>query len=330
MSGMMWSLLIIGFFLIFALLFLLWSRLNRMEEFLFQLSPKVDSTKEVLTRSLDDLKQRAIEAEEKVEKVVRSLEVLSEVNRAIQESTKKFSEVFLSSEKRGHLGEFVLEEILNQFLPRYMFETQCSISGNDRVDAIIKLKNVQVPIDAKFPSESYREFLHAEKEEDRRKAWKRFVHAVKNQIKSISYKYIKPENRTTNYAVMFIPSEPVLSMLTNPKDPFGEENPLWDFAINHRVILAGPYTLLGILSSLLAVSHTEQLADKIYQMQANLKAAEISLKKTEELATRARVSSEAVSKYITSIEKQITGTRQLIASIFAEEKFQELEDKKEN
>ncbi len=319
MEGVFWVLLLVIVAVAFAAFFLIWSRLERLESALGQLPPRVDSAKELFTRALDDLRQRTIEAEEKVDRAVRTLERLSEVNRSIQESTQKFAEIFLSSERRGQFGELVLEEILRQHLPSYMYQTQFEVGGGERVDAVIRLKNVQVPIDAKFPSQLYRAFLTAQDPEEKKRAWKKFLQAMKSKIKTIAGKYIKPDRRTANFAVMFIPSEPVLSLLTNPVDPFGEQNPLWDYAVAHRVILAGPYTLMGILSSLLAVSQTEQLAERVFRMQADLKAAENSLKRAADTLSKIRSASDALSRHVLNLERQLEEALLVLSRLFEKE-----------
>ena len=87
---------------------------------------------------------------------------------------------------RGQLGESQLEECLRQLLPPGAFETQYRFADGQTVDAVIRLREHLVPVDAKFPLESLQRLLAASDDEARKQARREFVRSVKGRIDEIS------------------------------------------------------------------------------------------------------------------------------------------------
>jgi len=145
---------------------------------------------------------------------------------------------------RGNLGEMFLENLLAQILPGAMFETQFMFSSGERVDAIIRLGEKFLPIDSKFPLES---FERLNKSDDPAAA-REFSKAVKKQIDDIAAKYLRPEEGSTDIAVMYIPSEAVYHEFLGKNGQDG-----FQYALNKRIIPSCPSHLYGFLASLSAL-----------------------------------------------------------------------------
>ena len=64
--------------------------------------------------------------------------------------------------KRGILGEIQLENLLANVLPPELFQMQYSFSNNEIVDAIIKVGEYIIPIDAKFSLDNYNKMIETE------------------------------------------------------------------------------------------------------------------------------------------------------------------------
>src|SRR5260370_16574122 len=62
---------------------------------------------------------------------------------------------------RGTIGELWLEELLEQVLPASHYEMQHPFRSGERVDAVLKLGDRLVPVDAKFPLEACQRMLAA-------------------------------------------------------------------------------------------------------------------------------------------------------------------------
>jgi DNA recombination protein RmuC len=106
---------------------------------------------------------------------------------------------------RGGLGEDLLEDLLENFLPATMFEMQFQI-GEGRVDAIVRFPNHILPIDAKFPREQVLALFESSDAALLDEARESLVRVLKTEGKRIAA-YIDPEHGTLDVALMFLPSE---------------------------------------------------------------------------------------------------------------------------
>ena len=151
-------------------------------------------------------------ASEVVSRVHKELGELSESSKKIFEVGKNISaleDILKAPKFRGNLGEFLLEDLLAQILPAENYAMQYRFKSGEVVDAVVKLSHGLVPIDSKFPLESFRRMLDAKDEAVKKTEKKEFVSAVKKHIDSIAKKYIRPDENTFDFALMYIPAENV-------------------------------------------------------------------------------------------------------------------------
>ncbi|MBT7068066.1 MAG: DNA recombination protein RmuC, partial [Verrucomicrobia bacterium] len=144
--------------------------------------------------------------------VRQQLGLLKESSRRMLEIGKDISslEMILRPPKlRGGLGELFLADLLAQILPPNHFELQHRFKGGETVDAVIMLRLGMVPIDAKFPLENFRRVLSADSAEARKAPKRAFIKDVKGHIDAISRKYIRMDENTFDFALMYIPAENV-------------------------------------------------------------------------------------------------------------------------
>lgn len=154
----------------------------------------------------------------------------------------------------GNLGEFQLSMLLDQILAPEQYETNVKTKkgSNHNVEFAIKLpgKNdeeiVWIPIDAKFPKESYERLQNSydkgniiQIEKDK----KNLEIIIKKMAKDIKDKYIDPPN-TTDFAILFLPFEGIYSEIVKKAKLLDE------LQRNYKIIIAGPTTLAAILNSL--------------------------------------------------------------------------------
>ena len=125
------------------------------------------------------------------------------------------------------------------------FHLQYAFKGGEIVDAALKLEQGIIPIDAKFPMENFRKMAKSRDEKETTAARKAFVADVKKHIDAISTKYIRPAEGTLDFALMYIPSEPIYyEILTNSPD-------LDDYAYQKRVRPVSPNTLYAYLRAII-------------------------------------------------------------------------------
>lgn len=160
---------------------------------------------------------------------------------------------YLSDKKqRGMYGEVQLYQILENVFGennQALFTKQHTLSNGTKVDALVYGSDqaLNIPIDSKFSLENYiRMNDETLSEASRKEASKLFEQNIKKHINDIASKYII-KNETTNYALMFIPSEAVFSEIqANYVD-------LILYAQQKNVWLTSPTTLVYMLTMILLI-----------------------------------------------------------------------------
>jgi DNA recombination protein RmuC len=160
---------------------------------------------------------------------------------------------YLSDKKsRGMYGEVQLYQILNNVFGEKnetLFSKQYKLSNGSIVDAMVfgMQKTLNVPIDSKFSLENYiRMYDDNITDQERKQASKLFEQNIKKHVDDISSKYIIL-NETTDYALMFIPSEAVFSEIQ------ANYMHLVTYAQLKKVWITSPTTLVYMLTMILII-----------------------------------------------------------------------------
>jgi DNA recombination protein RmuC len=144
-----------------------------------------------------------------VQKELGSMQEASSQLLELGRDFRRLEELLQPPKLRGGVGEILLEQVLRQVLPDQHYELQYSFSDGKQVDAAVWIGDSLVPIDAKFPIEAFRRLLEAEGEREKGSARKELRRAIKGHVNAIANKYIKPEEHTYDFALMYIPAENV-------------------------------------------------------------------------------------------------------------------------
>ncbi|MFA5085345.1 MAG: DNA recombination protein RmuC, partial [Candidatus Omnitrophota bacterium] len=163
---------------------------------------------------------------------------------SVMNEVKNLRNLFISPKGAGGAGERILEKALQDVLGSNMLESQYRLSSGV-VDFVIKFKEHIVPIDSKLSLENFNKMLTAD-DNLKRTFWKAFISDVKKRVDETS-KYILPGERTTDFAMMYIPSEGVYYEAFVKDKHFGEENTLIDYAWKKRVCPVSPQTIYPYL-----------------------------------------------------------------------------------
>jgi len=161
--------------------------------------------------------------------------------------------VLTNVKTRGTWGEYQLGNILEQILTpdQYAKNVKPKESSDEIVEYAVRLpghdnsSQVWLPIDSKFPQESYIRLKDASEKSDTdaiEKASAELIRAIKKSAKDISDKYIDPPH-TTDFAIMFLPTEGLYAEIVRQPG-------ILDDLQHQRIVVAGPTNLSAILSSL--------------------------------------------------------------------------------
>lgn len=248
---------------------------------------ELSETRVEVTRSKDLISDHAVKTIKTINDMGATLHKITQQQDQAQKLGQSLKDVLQAPKLRGNYGETVLEELLERVLPRGIWERQYCVDGREQVDAVVKLKDVVFPIDAKFPGQNYRRYLDAPSPEQKARFWKEYEGALKAQIRSIRTKYVKPEKGTSEFALMFIPSEAVYYETIAETNYLGEPSGLFEFAQENKVIPVSPNTLYAFLQVVILGVRNLEIIDGARKLQDGLASLERSFgffyKKYEEI-----------------------------------------------
>ena len=202
---------------------------------------------------------------------------------------------------RGIFGEAQLASLLEQVLVTDQFSAQVATRPGSKnvVDFAIKLPGqsahgepLWLPIDAKFPNEDYERLIDAQGRADgvaAEAAGRALEVRIRLEAKSISEKYIEPPH-TTDFAILFLPTEGLYAeVLRRP-------GLMEALQREHRITLAGPTTLLAMLSSLQMGFRTLALEKRSSEVWQVLGAVKTEFGKFGDVLARVKSQTETVLK----------------------------------
>ena len=188
-------------------------------------------------------------------KMAYELGKVQEVGRGI----KEFQEFLRSPKLRGNIGEQILRDLLEQILPKESFSLQYQFREGQIVDAIVKTNQGIIPIDSKFPLENFKR-IKAENSEEKTVGQRDFIRDIKKHIDDIAKKYILPSEGTVDFALMYVPSEPVYYEITL------NQPQILDYGYQKKIYFVSPnsfYYFLKIIMIGLQGAKIEEGAKKI-------------------------------------------------------------------
>lgn len=160
--------------------------------------------------------------------------------------------VLTNVKTRGIWGEMQLSQILGELLTKEQYDENIITKpkSKDPVEFAIKLPGdgntiVRLPIDSKFPLDTYSNLLEAYDTLDKEKiddALKLLKERIKKAAKDISDKYIEPPF-TTDFGIMFLPIEGLYAEVA-------KSGVIEELQNKYRIIVAGPTTMSALLNSL--------------------------------------------------------------------------------
>ena len=211
---------------------------------------------------------------------------------------RSLHEIFLKPKTRGGLGERLLYRILEDSIPGKYWERQYRFSTGAIADAVVRLGKYIIPVDSKFPREGAGKLM----EQPELKAQAQATKEIRKHIDTIREKYIRPDEGTLQFALMYLPSEGMYYSLF-----LEEPSALFDYALKARVIPVGPGTFFTYLQTIayglqgFAVSERgDDILKSVTQMQIDFIESMRLMEKTEQ---HTRNAGNALTELKTRLDK---------------------------
>ncbi|MBC6365982.1 DNA recombination protein RmuC [Algoriphagus sp. AK58] len=229
------------------------SELSRRQE---ELVKNTEERLEKIRETVDEKLQKTLEV-----RLGQSFELVSNQLQAVQKGLGEMQSlangvgdlkrVLTNVKSRGVLGEYQLQAILENLLSPDQYLVNASVNGTrERVEFAIKMPGqeeaVLLPIDSKFPQESYLRLVDAYETNEKSSIdfyRAELIKAVKKSALDIQAKYIHPPS-TTDFAILFLPVESLYAEILR------EPGLAQQIQQDYKVIVTGPTTLSAILNSL--------------------------------------------------------------------------------
>lgn len=201
----------------------------------------------------------------------RAAKVISEMHRELGkvastvQSVGEIKDILKAPKLRGGFGEFLLEDLLAQILPRDHYIMQHRFADARIVDAVITLGQKLVPLDSKFPLENFQKAMAVGTDEERKPFRRLFLADVRRHIDAVAG-YIRPDEGTYEFALMYIPAENIYYEVAVKNEWGTEERPMVQYALERKVIPVSPNTLYAYLITIalgLKGMQVEQYAQEI-------------------------------------------------------------------
>lgn len=211
---------------------------------------------------------------ERLEQVYKGLGEMQHIASSVGDLKKVLS----NTKTRGIVGEIQLDAILQEILTPDQYDKDVATrpGSSERVEFAIKLpgngagESVYLPIDAKFPGETYAALQDAYMDGDKTQidlAYKNLEIFIKQSAKSIREKYVEPPH-TTNFAILFLPFEGLYAEVVN-------RNLIEVLQRDYAVNIAGPSTMAAMLNALQMGFRTLQIqkrSDEVWKTLSAVKA----------------------------------------------------------
>lgn len=204
--------------------------------------------------------------------VTQRLAKLDETNRRVvdvADELKTLQNVLQNPKQRGVFGEYYLESVLDNILPTKNYQMQYKFKDGETVDAVVFLDKGQIlPIDSKFSLENYNRMVGENSKPDREKLLAKVRTDLKNRIDETS-KYIRPSEKTMDFAFMFIPSESLYyDLLIGDVGTGSSARDLIEYAFrDKKVIIVSPTSFMAYLQTVLQGLRSLQIEEQAKDIQ---------------------------------------------------------------
>jgi DNA recombination protein RmuC len=235
--------------------------------------------------SHSDLLRKVSENNQKVlQEVAEKLVKVEDTNKQVvnfAEQLQHLENILKSPKQRGILGEYFLETMLSNVLPKSVFRMQYPFREGVIVDAVIFAKDKIIPVDAKFSLEACNRLFACTDASLRPSLEKELMNDVKKRIDETS-KYIKPEEGTIEVAFMFVPADGVYQEIIRISTTEGSNLDIIGYAYSKRVVIVSPTSFFAYLQTVLQALNTMKIEEQVQDIIKYMNESNKYLKQFED------------------------------------------------
>ena len=245
-----------------------------------ELSRGINNLQQVVGDKLDNnnnsmqasMQKQLSESAKLVSDVTQRLAKLDETNKRVvdvADELKTLQNVLQNPKQRGVFGEYYLESVLDNILPSKNYQMQYKFKDGEIVDAVVFLDKGQIlPIDSKFSLENYNRMVGEHSKPEREKLLAKVRTDLKLRIDETS-KYIRPAEKTMDFAFMFIPSESLYyDLLIGDVGTGSSARDLIEYAFrDKKVIIVSPTSFMAYLQTVLQGLRSLQIEEQAKDIQ---------------------------------------------------------------
>jgi DNA recombination protein RmuC len=250
--------------------------ISLLQQQLEALKTTQEDTKDKLQKSLLDGQtnitrnmQAGQEVLDRLNKQIGELQGTNKQMMQIGTEVRRLQDILSSPKLRGQMGEWSLDNLLSQILPKDNYKLQYTFKDGKTVDALIQMPGFLVPVDAKFPLPSFEKIVKAESEEEKPKLRRQFIRDCMTHIDKIAGDYIRPAEGTLDFAIMYIPAENIY--YETVVKYAGETQDILQYCFDKKVIPVSPNLLYAYLMTVAMGLHGLQIEKQAAEIRQNLK-----------------------------------------------------------
>ena len=230
---------------------------------------------ESVSHQLTESGRQMRDSKRAIAEISARLATINETNKHVEsvaDELKTLQSVLQNPKQRGVFGEYYLDTVLGNVLPVGSYSLQYKFKDGEIVDAVVFLdKGKILPIDSKFSLENYNRMVAAKDKAERAAYAKKVRDDLKGRIDETS-KYIRPHEKTMEFAFMFIPSESLYyDLLINKVGTTGTERDLIEYAYHDKkVIIVSPTSFMAYLQTILQGLRSLEIEKDTAEIQARV------------------------------------------------------------
>jgi len=253
---------------------------NRLDSINRQVTEQLNQGSNAMNASSNAVSERVAAVQNTFAGLQKQVGEMTAQARQLSELSKSISAIehVLSAPKmRGQFGEDRLEGLLALVFSREQYALQYRFSSGEIADAVLFFPMGKVAVDSKFPLENFRRITELASEDEKRVARRDFLRDVRRRVDEVAAKYVRPDEGTLPFALMFVPAENVYyeTIIRNEDDPFQ----LYRHCLEKRVIPVSPNSLYAYLQTIMMGLKGMQVNQQAEAIVRDIESLKIELEK---------------------------------------------------